>query len=400
MDDENGHNTVNTNTTRPSLLFSNTTEMLRGHTCSTRNSVSNDDVESTTLSTHKLDRSLSSSGNTASESFILNGLTADSIMFEDEAVCYRGNESETSSTLSPSSVESDASVASSGSSLSVSSLPRRRLDSVSDTPKILKLMYTNIDTFLNKREELLTRLSADNPDILGIVELLPKKRIEFNSCEYKLPIYTLFMGLNPKQGVAIYIRDKFKAQAHYFLHNDFEEAIWCVVHLDRGEKLLVGVMYRSPYSSGNNNDSLLKLFEDVADSSYSHILIMEDFNYKDIDWVSNTSRLGANSDTSRFVWYQHIQQNTRFRQGDLLDLLVTNDEEMIQNLMYDSPIGKSDHVVIKFLCNCFGEVKNRKASFRYYSGDYLGLTNYLDNSSQMTKEGKNGNFFFNVFRKQ
>ena len=51
-------------------------------------------------------------------------------------------------------------------------------------------------------------------------------------------------------------------------------------------------------------------------------------------------------------WYQHIQQNTRFIQGDtpsMLDLLVTNDEEMIQNLMYDSPIGKSDHVVIKSL---------------------------------------------------
>ena len=83
------------------------------------------------------------------------------------------------------------------------------------------------------------------------------------------------MGPNPKCGVAIYIRDKFEAQGHYFLHNDFEEAIWCVVHLDRGEKLLVGVVYKSPNSSGNNNDSLLKLFEDVADSRYSHILIME-----------------------------------------------------------------------------------------------------------------------------
>ena len=273
--------------------------------------------------------------------------------------------------------------------VSVSSLPRHRLDSVSDTPMNLKLMYTNIDTFLNKREELLTRLSADDPDILGIVELLPKKRVEFNSCEYKLPNYTLFMGPNPTRGVAIYIRDKFKARAHYFLYNDFEEVIWCVVHLDRGEKLLVGVIYRSPNSSGNNNNSLLKLFEDVADSSYGHILIMGDFNYKDIDSVSNTSRLGANSDTSRFVesvltlgWYQHIHQNTRFRQGDtpsLLDLLVTNDEGMIQKLMYDSPIGKSDHVAVKFLCNCFGELKNRKANFRYYNGDYLGLTNYLDN---------------------
>ena len=69
-------------------------------------------------------------------------------------------------------------------------------------------MYTNIDTFLNKREKLQTRLTADNPKILGIVELLPKKRIEFNPSEYKLSNYTVFMGPNPKRGVAIYIRDK------------------------------------------------------------------------------------------------------------------------------------------------------------------------------------------------
>ena len=184
--------------------------------------------------------------------------------------------------------------------------------------------------------------------------------------------------------------------------------------MDRGEKLLVGVVYRSPNSSDNNNDSLLKLFEDVADSS--HILIMGDFNYKDIDWVSNMTQPVANSDTSRFVesaltlgWYQHIQQNTRFRQGDtpsLLDLLVTKDEDMIRNLMYDSPIGKSDHVVIKFLCNCFGEAKNRKERLRYYNGDYLGLINYFDNqdcsiiSHDQGSPRENGSFFCKVFRKQ
>ena len=101
-----------------------------------------------------MDRSLSSSGNTASESFILNSLTADSIMFEEEAVCYHGNESETVSILCPSSVESDVSAATSGSSLSLSSLPMRRLDSVSDTAKNLKLMYTNIDTFLTLAQEM------------------------------------------------------------------------------------------------------------------------------------------------------------------------------------------------------------------------------------------------------
>ena len=87
------------------------------------------------------------------------------------------------------------------------------------------------------------------------------------------------MGPNPKRGVAIYIRDKFKAQAHYFLHNDFEEAIWCVVHLDRGEKLLVGVMYRSPNSSVNNyrpvslTSTIGKLLETlVRNASQDHLV--------------------------------------------------------------------------------------------------------------------------------
>ena len=65
--------------------------------------------------------------------------------------------------------------------------------------------------------------------------------IKFNPSEYKLSNHTVFMGPNPNRRVAIYISDKFKTQAHYFLHNDFEEATWCVVQLDRGEKLLVGV---------------------------------------------------------------------------------------------------------------------------------------------------------------
>ena len=58
-----------------------------------------------------------------------------------------------------------------------------------------------------------------------------------NPTEYKFSNYTIFMGPNQKHGVAIYFKVKFKAQAHYFLHSDFEEAIWCVIHLDRDEKL-------------------------------------------------------------------------------------------------------------------------------------------------------------------
>ena len=35
-------------------------------------------------------------------------------------------------------------------------------------------MYTNVDTFLNKRTELLFRIQQCNPDILGLTEIKPK----------------------------------------------------------------------------------------------------------------------------------------------------------------------------------------------------------------------------------
>ena len=242
--------------------------------------------------------------------------------------------------------------------------------------KIIKVMYTNIDTFLNKREELQARLVIADTDILGLAEMLPKKKMEFNSCEYNIRNYSLFMGLNPKRGVAIYVKDKHKVQSHVFPHSDFEEATWCIIQLDKGDKLLVGVMYRrSPNSSPSNNLSLLKLLDNVADSNCSHILMMGDFNYRGIDWVNNTSQHGSGSDTTEFMetvqtlgWYQHVNQNTRFRQGDtpsLLDLVLTNEEDRVVNLMFDSPVGKSDHVVITFQYDSYGKNMLQKQKLRF-----------------------------------
>ena len=38
----------------------------------------------------------------------------------------------------------------------------------------LLCMYTNVDSLFNKKEELLARVNALNPDIIGITEVLPK----------------------------------------------------------------------------------------------------------------------------------------------------------------------------------------------------------------------------------
>ena len=43
----------------------------------------------------------------------------------------------------------------------------------------LKCIYTNLDSFLNKREELKTRVHIELPQIIGLTELKPKLSFPF-----------------------------------------------------------------------------------------------------------------------------------------------------------------------------------------------------------------------------
>ena len=112
------------------------------------------------------------------------------------------------------------------------------------TDKELHILYTNIDTYLNKREELHFRLQQEQPDILCLTEILPKARVHFNACEYQIPNYTFFTNTDHKRGVAIYVKSHLQASTHQFTESSFEEAVWCVINLE--DKLLVGAIYRSP----------------------------------------------------------------------------------------------------------------------------------------------------------
>jgi len=57
---------------------------------------------------------------------------------------------------------------------------------------------------------------------------------------------------------------------------------WCNVELN-GQRLLVGLCYRSPTSTPVNDENLLTVMEKaVLQTKAQHILIMGDFNYPEI----------------------------------------------------------------------------------------------------------------------
>ncbi len=74
-----------------------------------------------------------------------------------------------------------------------------------------------------------------------------------------------------------------------------------------------------------------------------------------IDWENSNGR--SNKDT-KFIdtlqdnfMYQHVDQPTRYRIGQtptLDDLILSSTKDLIQDITYSDPLGKSDHICITF----------------------------------------------------
>ena len=250
----------------------------------------------------------------------------------------------------------------------------------------LKCMYTNADSLLNKRAELLTNIEALKPDVVAVTEVLPKCGSEnVQEVELEIQDFDCFKLLK-ESGVCIYVRKYLKAiQVDDLVNSQFSESMWCEVKLKGNDKILIGCIYRSPNSSNSNGVYLSDLIKDACNRRNSHLLIMGDFNYSEIDWKSWTSSAAESHGSSILLntlqdnfLYQLVDQNTRFRHGQqpsLLDLILVNDDAMIGEIMYGAALGKSDHIVLSFDLMCYIDATdgNSTERFLYHKGEYVKM---------------------------
>ena len=75
----------------------------------------------------------------------------------------------------------------------------------------LIVLYTKSDVYLNKKDELVLQIDQYRPDIVAIVEVLPKNMSPIQACEFKIEGYICYMNEKPKRGVLIYVKDNIKA---------------------------------------------------------------------------------------------------------------------------------------------------------------------------------------------
>ena len=149
-------------------------------------------------------------------------------------------------------------------------------------------------------------------------------------------------------GVGIFVSKRLRAGQVYFNPSTFKDQVWVSIKLQGSDSLLVGCIYRSPSHPINISvTSLCELFTNLG--NYTHLLVCGDFNFKEIVW-SDLSGSSTNSHIVPFIdtiddlfLFQHVSNPTRFRQDttpNLLDLVFTNEKDMVTNMSYLPPLGK------------------------------------------------------------
>ncbi len=122
------------------------------------------------------------------------------------------------------------------------------------------IVYSNVDSLGNKKHELLNLVNELKPDIIALTEVNAKNQQQVNLPDYTIAGYDLFMNSDSKRGVLLLAEKSLNAEAVEDQNcHLFEECVWCKYETCNQEKVLLGVVYRSPKSSEENKERLFKI---------------------------------------------------------------------------------------------------------------------------------------------
>ncbi|MEW8547780.1 MAG: endonuclease/exonuclease/phosphatase family protein, partial [Candidatus Thiodiazotropha sp.] len=257
----------------------------------------------------------------------------------------------------------------------------------------LKCFYTNCDSIANKWSELEALIYIHQPDIIGLTEAFSKRNESINMSEYEIDGFQQFCNQRfvekGNRGTILFVRNDLEASLYSRMNDrSCKEACWCEVKINSNDKLLIGIVYRSPNSTDENNQKLNDMISALNNEPHSRKVVMGDFNYREINWdhwISNTSETHHSHEFIESVrdsfLHQFVDFHTRYRDKQnpsLLDLVFANDELLVENIEQFSPLGKSDHLIITFNIVCVVSQSNCSTmKYLYDKGDYLSMNTEL-----------------------
>ena len=255
----------------------------------------------------------------------------------------------------------------------------------------LRVLYTNADQLPNKLHELELRIKIENPHLIIINEVNNKVKTNLNTNTFQLQGYQMFHEnvSTEGRGIIIYVQNTITEITEVSALTKFDENKILSLDFGSSNTLIVACIYRSESGTSENNENLRTLLKEIDKMKQTYKLVVGDFNYKHIDWENYQTSKNESSDEHQFInciqdiyWYQNVNSPTRYREAtepSTLDLILTNEENLIDQLTYQSPLGKSDHSVLSFKVNIQHDIKSKpRKVFSYDKGNYQRMINDLD----------------------
>jgi hypothetical protein len=239
----------------------------------------------------------------------------------------------------------------------------------------------NARGLVSKIDVLKQYVSEMNMDIIGIAETFLKEDVML--AEISIEGYTIYRKdrYNFKEGkgggVILYIRNELVSYDYEELNKSASESVWCKLKIDNNSSITIGVCYRSQAAS---EQELQELYNVINVASQGKVLLMGDFNYPLLNW--DTYECDSNAEKFRDLLldnylYQHVREPTR--ESNILDLVISSDENMVANIEVLEHLGNSDHnIIVWSLILDVGLNKTKQPFRKYYKADYVAMRNWFN----------------------
>ncbi|GAA55286.1 hypothetical protein CLF_107527 [Clonorchis sinensis] len=163
-------------------------------------------------------------------------------------------------------------------------------------------------------------------------------------------------------------------------HVLFCDALWIQFPL-RGTNSLLGLIYRCPSSSAEDDQFLIRTLEQLSSSyHFTHLLLAA--SWMELQRVGSSGHFAA-ALTKRSVWTRHFVALTRYRAGQqpsILDLVFIVERQFVDWVLINAPLRHSDHrvLIFDFICYWARNPEPQKWIRNFCYADFSGMHIHLD----------------------
>ena len=194
--------------------------------------------------------------------------------------------------------------------------------------------------------------NAENPDFILLTESWLNTRDKHQIAEVSLKGYNVFAKCRLHKsggGVLLYVKNGIKAVKISKTDVDTYDSLYVEV-TKKNRKYVLGVVYRPPKQSEENDIMLYNEIKSIIKDK--NAVVCGDFNNPSVNWSSLTSdREGKR--LIEFAEEAFLCQtvHTPTRGNNILDLVFTNDSDLIDTCEVGEPLANSDHNIIRIKLN-------------------------------------------------